>query len=144
MMELADVLNLGVALQEGTGSSGPAIEQGAAAALGIGLAALGSGYAERGIGAAAIGALAEGRVTNDAAFVGGVTALFGYSTLAAFTGFDGTVHYDLVAYAVVAVTLWTHFGVDDPATDPTTADEPVPEAASEADEEPIALTDGGR
>jgi len=92
----------------------------------------------------AIGALAEGRVTNDAAFVGGVTALFGYSTLAAFTGFDGTVHYDLVAYAVVAVTLWTHFGVDDPATDPTTADEPVPEAASEADEEPIALTDGGR
>jgi V/A-type H+-transporting ATPase subunit K len=69
MMELADVLNLGVALQEGTGSSGPAIEQGAAAALGIGLAALGSGYAERGIGAAAIGALAEDSISTGIAIL---------------------------------------------------------------------------
>ena len=92
----------------------------------------------------ALAALAEGRVTNEAAFVGGVTALFGYSTLAAFTGFEGTVHYDLVAYAVVAVTLWTHFGVDDPAADPTVTGESPREAAREADEEPIAMTDGGR
>ncbi|MFD1569249.1 hypothetical protein [Halorubrum laminariae] len=92
----------------------------------------------------ALAALAAGRVTPDAAFVGGVTALFGYSTLAAFTGFEGTVHYDLVAYAVVAVTLWTHFGVVDPAVDPTENREATVEAASDADEDPIALTDGGR
>ncbi|WP_460560003.1 hypothetical protein [Halorubrum pallidum] len=92
----------------------------------------------------ALVALAEGRITNDAAFVGGVTALFGYSTLAAFTGFEGTVHYDLVAYAVVAVTLWTHFGVDDPAVDPTAGEGSTPETANDADEEPIALTNGGR
>jgi V/A-type H+-transporting ATPase subunit K len=49
--------------QEG-GSSGPAIEQGAAAALGIGLAAIGAGYAERGIGAAAVGALAEDSIST--------------------------------------------------------------------------------
>ncbi|WP_284010609.1 F0F1 ATP synthase subunit C [Haloarcula pelagica] len=36
-----------------------AIPPGAAAALAVGLAALGSGYAERGIGAAAVGAIAE-------------------------------------------------------------------------------------
>ncbi|MFC3957699.1 hypothetical protein [Halovivax cerinus] len=34
---------------------------GAAAAIAVGLAALGSGYAERGIGAAAVGAIAEDR-----------------------------------------------------------------------------------
>ncbi|WP_336001381.1 F0F1 ATP synthase subunit C [Halorientalis halophila] len=37
----------------------PAIPTGAAAALAVGLAALGAGYAERGIGAAAVGAIAE-------------------------------------------------------------------------------------
>ncbi|WP_224447998.1 F0F1 ATP synthase subunit C [Haloprofundus salilacus] len=48
-----------VALQaEGT-ASGPAIEPSAAAALAVGLAAFGAGYAERGIGAAAVGAIAE-------------------------------------------------------------------------------------
>jgi len=36
-----------------------AIPPAAAAALAVGLAALGSGYAERGIGAAAVGAIAE-------------------------------------------------------------------------------------
>ncbi len=46
-----------VVLQEG--SAAPAIPAGAAAALAVGLAALGSGYAERGIGAAAVGAIAE-------------------------------------------------------------------------------------
>jgi V/A-type H+-transporting ATPase subunit K len=37
----------------------PAIPAGAAAALAVGLSALGAGYAERGIGAAAVGAIAE-------------------------------------------------------------------------------------
>jgi len=45
-------------LQEGTAAA-PAIPPAAAAALAVGLAALGSGYAERGIGAAAVGAIAE-------------------------------------------------------------------------------------
>ncbi|MBV0900333.1 F0F1 ATP synthase subunit C [Haloarcula salina] len=45
-------------LQEGTAAA-PAIPNKAAAALAVGLAALGSGYAERGIGAAAVGAIAE-------------------------------------------------------------------------------------
>jgi V/A-type H+-transporting ATPase subunit K len=72
MMELAEsVLSLGVALQnEGAQTaSSPAIEQGAAAALGIGLAAIGSGYAERGIGAAAIGALAEDSISTGIAIL---------------------------------------------------------------------------
>jgi V/A-type H+-transporting ATPase subunit K len=37
----------------------PAIPASAAAALAVGLAAFGAGYAERGIGAAAVGAIAE-------------------------------------------------------------------------------------
>ncbi|WP_254829692.1 F0F1 ATP synthase subunit C [Haloglomus salinum] len=37
----------------------PAIPPTAAAALAVGLAAFGAGYAERGIGAAAVGAIAE-------------------------------------------------------------------------------------
>jgi V/A-type H+-transporting ATPase subunit K len=41
--------------------SAPAIPKEAAAALAVGLAALGSGYAERGIGSAAVGAIAEDR-----------------------------------------------------------------------------------
>jgi len=45
-------------LQEGTASA-PAIPASAGAALAVGLAALGSGDAERGIGAAAVGAIAE-------------------------------------------------------------------------------------
>jgi V/A-type H+-transporting ATPase subunit K len=49
---------LATILAEGTGSS-PAIPQGAAAALAVGLAAFGAGYAERGIGSAAVGAIAE-------------------------------------------------------------------------------------
>ena len=40
-------------------ASGPAIEPSAAAALAVGLAAFGAGYAERGIGSAAMGAIAE-------------------------------------------------------------------------------------
>ncbi|WP_372912349.1 F0F1 ATP synthase subunit C [Salinigranum sp.] len=46
-----------VVLQEG--ASSPALEPSAAAALAVGLAAFGAGYAERGIGAAAVGAVAE-------------------------------------------------------------------------------------
>ncbi|MFB6270065.1 MAG: F0F1 ATP synthase subunit C [Halobacterium sp.] len=51
----------GTILAEGTSGSSPAIPQGAAAALAVGLAALGAGYAERGIGSAAVGAIAEDR-----------------------------------------------------------------------------------
>jgi V/A-type H+-transporting ATPase subunit K len=40
-------------------ASSPAIPPTAAAALAVGLAAFGAGYAERGIGAAAMGAIAE-------------------------------------------------------------------------------------
>jgi V/A-type H+-transporting ATPase subunit K len=40
-------------------SSAPAIPPTAAAALAVGLAAFGAGYAERGIGAATVGAVAE-------------------------------------------------------------------------------------
>ncbi|MUV90021.1 F0F1 ATP synthase subunit C [Halapricum sp. CBA1109] len=40
-------------------TSDPAMPAAAAAALTVGLAALGAGYAERGIGAAAVGAVAE-------------------------------------------------------------------------------------
>lgn len=60
-----------VALQNNTtaaggsmgGGSSPALEQGAAAALGIGLAAIGAGYAERAIGASVVGALAEDAIS---------------------------------------------------------------------------------
>jgi V/A-type H+-transporting ATPase subunit K len=54
---IAPVVN--AVLQEGTTAAAPAIPPSAAAALAVGLAALGSGYAERGIGAAAVGAVAE-------------------------------------------------------------------------------------
>jgi len=53
-------------LQDGqtTVNHEPALRQGAAAAIGIGLAAIGAGYAERGIGAAAVGALAEDSIST--------------------------------------------------------------------------------
>ncbi len=93
----------------------------------------------------AVAAVRDGRFTNEAAFVGGVVALYGYSTLTAFTGLEGAVHYDLVAYAVVVATLWTEFGVADTATDPTSSDEPATEAPGDVDaDEPVAMTDGGR
>ncbi|MXR41134.1 F0F1 ATP synthase subunit C [Halobaculum sp. WSA2] len=57
MLEIASEVG-NVVLQE-TGSSSPAITANAAAALAVGLAAFGAGYAERGIGSAAIGAVAE-------------------------------------------------------------------------------------
>ena len=41
------------------GSNAPAIPENSAAALAVGLAAFGAGYAERGIGSAAVGAVAE-------------------------------------------------------------------------------------
>jgi V/A-type H+-transporting ATPase subunit K len=47
--------NGGEIIREGT----PAIEPGAAAAIAVGLAALGTGYAQSRIGAAAVGAVAE-------------------------------------------------------------------------------------
>ena len=56
MLEIASELG-SVVLQEGRSS--PALTANAAAALAVGLAAFGAGYAERGIGSAAIGAVAE-------------------------------------------------------------------------------------
>ena len=47
-----------VVLQEGT-ADGTALSKNAVAALAVGLAAFGAGYAERGIGSAAVGAVAE-------------------------------------------------------------------------------------
>jgi V/A-type H+-transporting ATPase subunit K len=52
------VAAMNVVLQEG-GAAAPAIPPSAAAALAVGLAAFGAGFAERGIGAAAVGAIAE-------------------------------------------------------------------------------------
>ena len=57
MYELATQL-ASVVLQA-EGAAAPAIPPTAAAALAVGLAAFGAGYAERGIGAAAVGAVAE-------------------------------------------------------------------------------------
>ncbi|QAU13883.1 hypothetical protein EKH57_14785 [Halorubrum sp. BOL3-1] len=93
----------------------------------------------------ALAAARDARFTNEVAFVGGLVALYGYSTLAAFTGFEGAVHYDLVAYAVVVATLWTQFGVTDTAVDPATGRESAAEAPPDAEtDEPVAMTDGGR
>jgi len=96
----------------------------------------------------ALSGLADGRLTTDALFVGAVTGLFAYSTAAAFTGFDGAVHYDLVAYAVAGVTLWTHFGADAAAPDSATVEEATGDGtgapAEAAEDDPIAMTDGGR
>ncbi|WP_101295286.1 F0F1 ATP synthase subunit C [Halegenticoccus soli] len=57
MLEIATEFANVVAQSQGAG--GPAIDAQAAAALAVGLAAFGAGYAERGIGAAAVGAVAE-------------------------------------------------------------------------------------
>lgn len=54
MLEIADLGN--VVLQE---DAGALTNPSAAAALAVGLAALAAGYAERGIGSAAVGAMAE-------------------------------------------------------------------------------------
>jgi len=56
---ISQLATLGVLLQETTTGAAPAIPKEAAAALAVGLAAFGAGYAERGIGAAAMGAIAE-------------------------------------------------------------------------------------
>ena len=53
MLEATELAN--VVLQNG----GPALEGPAAAAIAVGLGALGTGYAQRGIGSAAVGAVAE-------------------------------------------------------------------------------------
>ncbi|KKF39107.1 hypothetical protein FK85_31200 [Halorubrum saccharovorum] len=97
-----------------------------------------------------LAAAAAGQVTNESVFVGSVAALFAYSTAAAFTGFGGTVHYDLVAYAVAGATLWTHFGAADPAAEDHGAAESTGSADAEvaegelADSDPVAMTDGGQ
>lgn len=93
----------------------------------------------------ALAAVRDGRFTNEIAFVGSVVALYGYSTLVAFTGLEGAVHYDLVAYAVVVATLWTQFGVTDTAVDPASTGESAAEEVPDADgDESVAMTDGGR
>lgn len=62
MLDIANIV-----MQE-SAANGPAISASAAAALAVGLAAFGAGYAERGIGAAAVGAVAE----NEDLFVRGL------------------------------------------------------------------------
>ncbi|MEF8820955.1 MAG: hypothetical protein V5A52_01640 [Halovenus sp.] len=52
--ELANVV-----LQGDTVTGSPALEPSAAAAIAVGLAAIATGYAQRGIGSAAVGAVAE-------------------------------------------------------------------------------------
>ncbi|WP_280586705.1 hypothetical protein [Halorubrum sp. Boch-26] len=95
-----------------------------------------------------VAAAAAGRITNESVFVGSVVALFGYSTLAAFTAFEGAVHYDLVAYAVVGVTLWNHFGVGETTPDTASVGERTADgsdvSADATEDEPVAMTDGGR
>jgi V/A-type H+-transporting ATPase subunit K len=59
---LPDVANVVLQANETAGQTieqAPALESSAAAAIAVGLAALGTGYAQRGIGAAAVGAVAE-------------------------------------------------------------------------------------
>ena len=62
------VLQNGADGAAGAAGGSPAITSGAAGALAVGLAAFGAGYAERGIGAAAVGAMAE----NEDLFVRGL------------------------------------------------------------------------
>ena len=59
MIELLQTLSVVLAENGQQIANEPAIPGAAAAALAVGLAALGAGYAERGIGAAAVGAIAE-------------------------------------------------------------------------------------
>ena len=60
MLELAAAADvLGSTVLQAEAASQPAIPPAAAAALAVGLAGLGAGIAERGIGAAAMGAIAE-------------------------------------------------------------------------------------
>jgi V/A-type H+-transporting ATPase subunit K len=54
-----DTLTMYDMLLQEAQAAAPALEPPAAAALAVGLAAFGAGYAERGIGAAAMGAIAE-------------------------------------------------------------------------------------
>lgn len=58
MSAITTALDLVLAAENGAAAQ-PAIPPLAAAALAVGLAAFGAGYAERGIGAAAVGAIAE-------------------------------------------------------------------------------------
>jgi len=96
----------------------------------------------------ATAAAAERRLTSEAAFIVVVVALFGYSTVSAFTDFGGAVHYDLVAYAVAGITLWNHFGVDETAPGTAGVGESTvggSDISTEAPEdEPVAMTDGGQ
>lgn len=66
MFEIAT--ELGNVVLQAEEAGGPAIEADAAAALAVGLAALGAGYAEQAIGAAAVGAMAE----NEDLFIRGL------------------------------------------------------------------------
>jgi V/A-type H+-transporting ATPase subunit K len=56
---LAFVSTFALPLQEQAAGAAPAIPPLTGAALAVGIAAFGAGYAERGIGAAAVGAIAE-------------------------------------------------------------------------------------
>ncbi len=66
--ELALAAAVETVMQNGDVTEAPFLEADAAAAIAVGLSALAAGYAERGIGAAAIGAIAE----DDDLFVPGL------------------------------------------------------------------------
>ncbi|QLG51202.2 hypothetical protein HYG82_11820 [Natrinema halophilum] len=64
-MTIETLPQIGLALNSLAETAAPLVilEQGPAAAIGIGLAAIGAGYAERGIGASVVGALAEDSIS---------------------------------------------------------------------------------
>jgi V/A-type H+-transporting ATPase subunit K len=74
-----DLLTSLAPLQEAAAE--PAITDYAGAAIAVGLAALGSGYAERGIGSAAVGAMAE----DESLFIRGLILTVLPETLVIFT-----------------------------------------------------------
>ena len=64
MIELADVATSLAPLAEEASSNGsPALTDLGAAAIAVGISAFAAGYAERGIGSAAVGALAEDSIS---------------------------------------------------------------------------------
>ncbi|MFQ3295900.1 MAG: V/A-type H+-transporting ATPase subunit K [Halobacteriales archaeon] len=65
---MPEITNIVLQASEQTATGSPALEPDAAAAIAVGLAALAAGYAERGIGSAAMGAIAE----DDSLFVNGL------------------------------------------------------------------------
>jgi V/A-type H+-transporting ATPase subunit K len=73
-----------IVLQDGETTSSPVLRDAGAGVIALGLAALGTGYAQRGIGAAAIGAVAEDGDNFSSALI--LTALPETLIIIAFVG----------------------------------------------------------